>query len=305
MKTVLCAAVVVLCCVVGCKAGAGFGVDWGYEDDGDILGPENWYKDYPACGTGAPSEHQSPIDIPTKKAVETKLPPLNFRDTNPGNSLQASNLGSTIQVDVPDNQQGFFSFLDPRNSSNVYILAQFHFHWSDETLSGSEHTINNLYFPVELHMVHYLSTFPDISTAIASQLPNALSVVGVMYGIGAQNTALTPLTDIIPSSLHYEYDSSEVSGINLSALLPPLPVPQYFDYDGSLTTPGCDEVVQWLVLPQAMTISQSQLDAFRSISHNPNPDHTKTRDLATEVDVICNARPIQPLNDRTIISPLL
>ena len=35
--------------------------------------------------------------------------------------------------------------------------------------------------------------------------------------------------------------------------------PGYYCYDGSLTTPTCNEVVSWFVMEKAITISQEQV----------------------------------------------
>ena len=39
---------------------------------------------------------------------------------------------------------------------------------------------------------------------------------------------------------------------------------QYYQYAGSLTTPGCDEVVTHIVLDQQFSISKAQIDSFRN-----------------------------------------
>jgi len=55
----------------------------------------------------------------------------------------------------------------------------------------------------------------------------------------------------------------------------------YFNYNGSLTTPPCSEIVEWIVMETPLEASQAQLDAFSSILHN-------------------NFRPVQPISGRDI-----
>ena len=63
----------------------------------------------------------------------------------------------------------------------------------------------------------------------------------------------------------------------------------YYSYEGSLTTPGCDEVVQWVLYSNPLSISSRQLAVFRTIlDHNGNP-------------LLQNFRPVQPLNGRTVV----
>lgn len=64
---------------------------------------------------------------------------------------------------------------------------------------------------------------------------------------------------------------------------------KWFNYQGSLTTPTCDEVVDWWVSAEPVTISTAQLDelkrAFRLNSLN---------------NAGKNARPTQQLNGREV-----
>ena len=55
----------------------------------------------------------------------------------------------------------------------------------------------------------------------------------------------------------------------------------HYRYPGSLTTPGCSEIVSWVVMADSIAASQDQIDAFAAIYP-------------------MNARPVQPLNERTI-----
>ena len=55
----------------------------------------------------------------------------------------------------------------------------------------------------------------------------------------------------------------------------------YYTFQGSLTTPPCSEEVTWLVLKSPTKIADAQIAAFGKIYP-------------------LNARPVQPLNGRTI-----
>lgn len=45
---------------------------------------------------------------------------------------------------------------------------------------------------------------------------------------------------------------------------------EFWRYKGSLTTPSCDEIVEWHVMKTPSTMSQSQYDYFQSIFPNPS-----------------------------------
>jgi carbonic anhydrase len=56
----------------------------------------------------------------------------------------------------------------------------------------------------------------------------------------------------------------------------------YFRYEGSLTTPACDETVNWLLLTQPMPAAEADIDAFAKLYAN-------------------NARPVQKLDRRFVL----
>ena len=68
-------------------------------------------------------------------------------------------------------------------------------------------------------------------------------------------------------------------GMDLTKLLPTQPA--YWAFEGSLTTPPCSEEVQWHVLKEPVEISKEQIAAFKKLYP-------------------MNARPVQPLNGRTL-----
>jgi carbonic anhydrase len=49
-----------------------------------------------------------------------------------------------------------------------YIFAQIHFHWGEDNEEGSEHTINGMHFPLEVHLVHYNSKYKSFDEAAHS-----------------------------------------------------------------------------------------------------------------------------------------
>ena len=62
-----------------------------------------------------------------------------------------------------------------------------------------------------------------------------------------------------------------------------------YTYPGSLTTPTCNEVVTWVVLPKPLPITESSLKAFWAISAGSD-----------KVSKFGNFRPLMPLNDRKV-----
>jgi len=144
-------------------------------------------------------------------------------------------------------------------AGDMWEVKQFHFH------AGSEHTVGGVAAPLEMHIVHQ-----DESGGFA--------VVGVFIEEGAYNTALAPVFDHLPAA---KGDAVEIEGVEVDvadALPNNLAA---WRYNGSLTTPRCDEGVRWHVLATAIEASPQQIAAFEAIFSN-------------------NYRPVQPLNDRQI-----
>jgi carbonic anhydrase len=151
------------------------------------------------------------------------------------------------------------------NGTN-YRLAQFHFH------TPSEHTLDAVSYPLELHLVHV-----DANGAPAV-------VVGIFIKRGAENQALATAFRNLPQN---KGDVSQPLGavINASTLLPRNRT--HFQYPGSLTTPPCTEGIRWYVMRTPIEMSDAQIGAYQSLPQlNPS------------------ARPLQPVNGRTILKHL-
>ena len=121
-------------------------------------------------------------------------------------------------------------------------------------------------YPLEMHLVHQSED-------------GALAVVGVLHREGARNEALEPTWALLPAA---PTAAVPVPGaLDLQALLPDRRTA--WRYPGSLTTPPCTEGVSWIVMTEPVTLSAKQIAAFSAIHDG-------------------NYRPVQPLNDRVVIS---
>ena len=74
----------------------------------------------------------------------------------------------------------------------------------------------------------------------------------------------------------------------------PQELDHFYRYNGSLTTPGCEEIVVWTIFKEKIEISQHQMDVLRQITHK-HYDLNKTEDLSN------NFRPAQDLNGRIVL----
>lgn len=217
-------------------------VEWGYSGAG---APERWASlspDFAACANG---KQQSPVDI--TGYVTGDLGPISLAFGEAEAKLH--NDGRQVGAEYGS---GNVSTLGGRK----YRLNSAHFH------SPSEHTVDGRSFSAELHLVH-------------ADTRGNLAVVGVLFDLGQPNPFLQTILDAAPS-----LGESSNARILLPAALPS--ELSYYRYDGSKTTPPCDEPVDWYVLRSTMTVSQGQVEAMQALSGGPNN------------------RPVQPLGGRVI-----
>ena len=223
----------------------GHSIHWSYEGE---YGPEHWGEiknDYCKCKAG---DSQSPVGI----SITEKAPLDNIYFNYYSTPLKIINNGHTIQINC-----GKGSSISIGNKQ--YELLQFHFH------NPSEHRINGQSYPMEAHFVHRGED-------------GKLAVVGVLMEEGKSNDFIRTLWNNLPKEEGKEHVVTDVK-INANQLMPKNT--NYYNYSGSLTTPPCSEIVNWIVLKTPVEISKAQVDRFTSIFKK-------------------SAIPIQPLNGRIV-----
>lgn len=208
------------------EPGGGPDASWGYVDPD---GPSRWgdLPGFESCGTGLA---QSPIDLDTTAArpgpgieVEYVATSLALEDTGHGLEL-AYQAGSTLRIGDAE-----------------YRLLQLHFH------RPSEHTLDGVRFPMEMHLVH-------------SGEGGMLAVVAVLFEEGDPNLALQRLWRRPPPP-GGEVHRPEIR-VDARDLLPAGGAA--IRYDGSLTTPPCSEGVLWTVLTSPVPIGDGQVEWYRT-----------------------------------------
>ena len=212
--------------------------------------------------------------------VRRNLPGLNFHRfdkpfnevdvQNNGHSLVITPLGNTIQSISGKKSRAFFPFLMDFLGAmlpNSYNIEQLHFHWGNHSDTGSEHTIDNKRYPLEMHLVHYNSKYKSVAEAVEDDERNGLAVISVLFEISEKDNA--HFEPIMQKAKAVRGTDAEVvsrvglGGVSLADLLPKTAAKSFFSYEGSLTTPPCAEVVTWMVLKEKGTISERQIQAFR------------------------------------------
>ncbi|KAI8049196.1 alpha carbonic anhydrase [Syncephalis plumigaleata] len=207
---------------------------WSYAG---ATGPAHWASLSPnnkACDTG---RHQSPINLLsstaklyTSNSTGAGVPTLSF-NWRPTGSLTATHNGHALQVDLSAEQQQQNTLT---YNSTTYNMQQFHVH------TPSEHRIDGRHYDGE---VHFVSKSSD----------GKLLVVGVFLETATCHKN-NLLANIAP---HFTMDLSSVPALTKD----------FWNYNGSLTTPPCTEGVTWIVLNKPLKVNGHQMQRLMDTTH--------------------------------------
>ncbi|KAJ8961671.1 hypothetical protein NQ318_021269, partial [Aromia moschata] len=169
----------------------------------------------------------------------------------------------------------------------TYRLDHLHFHWQ------SEHTMDGYRFPLELHLVHYKSVFGSVAEAL--QHIHGVAVFAVLFELSPDDDEeFEPLLNIIETLQTRVNTPKPLRQFSVKNFLP-RNIAGFYRYEGSLTTPDCNEGILWTVFTNTIPISPEQVRIFEEIRTNHNKALRQ------------NYRSLQPINNRKVyvkISPI-
>ena len=237
---------------------------------------------------------QSPIDINTNRTIKkTWTEPFVFVGYNQKIPVILENNRHTVVI-TPTKQWHDKIFVRGGGlGSSHFQFAQAHFHWGKTNDQGSEHTIDEKHAPMEMHLVHWnLDVDPVLKDAVEKAAYNSLEVLGVQFKIGKKNKKFEKIFHAI-GDIHEEHKTKTLEkGIEIQDLLPDDKL-RYYRYNGSLTTPSCNEIVVWTIFKQHIEISQQQLDEIRKVYYYRTGEDE-------ERDISNNFRHTQQLYERHV-----
>ncbi|XP_059893175.1 carbonic anhydrase 4-like [Gadus macrocephalus] len=225
------------------------------------------------CG----GKQQSPVDIDSKEVKEnSSLEDFTFTHFDDKKALKyVTNTGHTVKFVLNDGVE-----LSRGGLGHVYSALQFHFHWGDESdhPKGSEHMVDSVRYPMEMHIVHKRK---DLSIEEAKATKDGLAVLGFFieatdggkgknagtesdHASGTSSTTdyWTKLTSYLPAVQTVGSNTSVTEDMSLDDLLGDVDRSSFYRYMGSLTTPTCNEAVVWTVFKQPIKIDKKLMDAF-------------------------------------------
>ncbi len=211
-----------------------------YQDQGSWPGACQRAKD--------PAQRQSPIALSDSLFGKAKPAPIVF-NYRPADAEVIDN-GHTIQYKFKTDA-GYLEF-----EGKKYFIKQFHFH------KASEHTFNGKSYPMEVHFVHMKDTK-------AGEAPAAVAL-GFLIDSGKANADWKKIWQTLPAKVaekghgesheHGDKVLAQAAQINIRGLVPK--ANQYMVYEGSLTTPSCDEIVTHVLAEKPITLDPEQIAKF-------------------------------------------
>lgn len=209
------------------------------------------------------------------------------------NALTILNTGEGVKINVDADKVNPRPTVRGGGLDGTYVLEQFHFHWGKINTEGSEHTVNDKQYPVEMHFVMFKEGFADVTAAVADNKPGNLAVLGIWFELttnAEEAKALNVITNALPSILTAS-ETSTITNFKISDFFPS--VNSFYRYTGSLTTPPCTQVVAWTLFSEKQKITQEQLNEFQKVAG-------KDKDGNAEAAPIGNWRVTQAVNNRIL-----
>jgi carbonic anhydrase len=191
---------------------------------------------------------QSPININSEMAEggDSHKIVMNFKDE----INKVDNLGHTVQLDFKEG-----SSITADNETFDFIQCHFH--------TPSEHLIDGLTFPMEMHIVNTMADQPEDATT-------EYLVISTLFKEGKENKFISEFLNSIPKEEKSSADM-KVGSVKLSDLFGNASeelLGQYYYYKGSLTTPPFTESVRWYVSKHIFEASAEQIEAINKIEGN-------------------------------------
>ncbi|XP_050308548.1 carbonic anhydrase 2-like [Anthonomus grandis grandis] len=228
---------------------------------------------------------ESPIDINISHVIPVPTaPPLAWINYDlPPKKMKITNTGHTVILSGKWGQER--PYLCNGVLNGKYVFSQMHLHWGVNDMEGSEHTVDDSYYPGELHVVLFKSCYLTQESALKEKDGVAILV----YFLKLQdpmNTEFQLIVDALPA-VAKAHTSAKISPVPLSYMMKQFEA-DYFTYKGTVNTTNCIHPILWLITRIPMGVSSDQIDSFRYLLDND--DEIIKR----------NFRPIQPIDDRHV-----
>ncbi|KER30835.1 hypothetical protein T265_13083, partial [Opisthorchis viverrini] len=247
---------------------------------------------WPACHKG---RLQSPISISSSNLTyDPSLQPLVIVGKDKQIDLEISNAGQDLRIDLLDASPQILLTGGPLSYEYRVFGALIKF--GSKSQHGSDHQVDGVPFPAEVGRIvqctlnqeafNYLTIFFETfhtciqkictplcigcmqlyaynyllyaNVSMAVPRPHGLAAIAVFLKVGEHPSADLSALLATAEEVQLRGQSRRLNGLLISALLPS--TKQYMTYEGSIPFPACHETVTWIVLNQAMIITETQCE---------------------------------------------
>lgn len=199
---------------------------WTYEGP---EGPGHWGQLTPEFGVCSTGQRQSPIDLAGAGLDQASDLALAWQPYG----AMVENNGQTLQITANEGTESALTL-----GGKKYSFLQFHFH------HPSEHAVGGGRWPLEVHMVHKSEA-------------GDLAVTGIFFRPGRENDVLGAVLAQAPAT---KGTAPMARPVDMNRLLPQSSAS--YRYAGSLTTPPCSEIVNWIVFRDPVEAAVGQIESF-------------------------------------------
>ena len=205
---------------------------------------------------------QSPVDLSLDQAVfSSKFRSVSFQYSSTGSVPSLlSNTGFGWKVKIASSERNMIKGL---GMSGNYFLGHYTMHWR-----RSEHTIDGEIYEKylgELQLYHYHDQYPDWDQAVLQ--PGGVAVVAVLLKAGGDEHS-TEIDKIVEYLSKIEVKGEEIiikEKLEIDKMLSDNR--EFLFYGGSLTTPGFEESVAWVVMRQPVTVAARTIGAMNRLRY--------------------------------------
>ncbi|KAH8025753.1 hypothetical protein HPB51_011084 [Rhipicephalus microplus] len=258
-------------------------------------GPDFWGRLNPAWSLCSTGRRQSPVNIePRQLLFDPNLKPIAVSNHRVDGLLQNTGQGIVFRLSDDDELGGVNISLGPL--SYRYRVYELRLHFGRTEDRGSEHSVSGFVFPAELQIMGYNC---DLYANVSEARQRAQGLVALAVIIKLRDSANVELRLLTSQLLHLAFKAlrSVLSGsqvavksVSIRDLLPE--TDSYMTYEGSSTTPGCEETVTWILMNRPLYMTRQQLFATRKLMQG-DAFHPKA-------PLGNNFRPTQPLHGRVV-----
>ncbi|CAG2228283.1 Nacrein-like protein [Mytilus edulis] len=137
-------------------------------------GPAYWCQIHICWITCGSNKRQSPINIDTRKTQFRLLPMPKFYNLHKRVPATIKNNGHAPEFNVVPTQNNkdriILCNVPGRPKDKKYAFAQLHVHFGRDETQGSEHCIDNIFKPMEAHLVFYDLDYGNLGDARSKKM---------------------------------------------------------------------------------------------------------------------------------------